>query len=76
MTTINTLRMQKCFGAGGFSEPFFVDCPNAERGTVFGCAFTTGLGGSATGSGMVSFFGAGAAVFGVGAVSAEGACAN
>src|SRR5258706_43276 len=45
------------WGAGGVSDPFFVDFPKEERGTVFGSLFTTGFGGSAAGSGIVSFFG-------------------
>src|SRR6185369_4127855 len=56
-------------GAGGVSEPFFVDFPNEESGTVFGSLLATGFGGSATGSGMASFFGAGAG----GAMGATGA---
>src|SRR3954451_18537939 len=46
-------------GAGGVSEPFFVDRPKFDNGTVFGSLFTTGFGGSAVGSGIASFFGAG-----------------
>src|SRR3954452_9422075 len=46
-------------GAGGVSEPFFVDRPKFDNGTVFGSIFTTGLGASAIGSGIAIFFGAG-----------------
>src|SRR3954463_575170 len=60
-------------GAGGVSEPFFDDLPNVEKGTVFGSLFTTGFGGSAIGSGIARFFGAGGAI-GVG-VTARGATA-
>src|SRR5436305_15295860 len=48
-------------GAGGVSEPFFVDRPKFDNGTVFGSLFATGFGGSAIGSGIASFFGAGGA---------------
>src|SRR5216684_1997081 len=61
------------WGVGGFSEPFFVDCPKGEWGTVFGSLSTTGLGGSATGSGIVSFWGAGAGGWGVRAIGVGGA---
>src|SRR3954454_12530006 len=60
-------------GAGGVSEPFLVDRPKFDNGTVFGSLFTTGFGGSAIGSGIASFFGAGGAI-GVG-VTARGATA-
>src|SRR4051794_36193954 len=49
-------------GAGGVSEPLFVDRPKFDNGTVFGSLFTTGFGGSAIGSGIASFFGAGGAI--------------
>src|SRR4051812_43399654 len=45
-------------GAGGVSEPFFVERPKLDNGTVFGSGFATGFGGSATGSAMATFFGA------------------
>src|SRR5436305_6248990 len=48
-------------GAGGVSEPRFVDRPKFDNGTVFGSLFTTGFGGSATGSAIATFFGAGGA---------------
>src|SRR4051812_48036611 len=49
-------------GAGGVSEPFFVDRPKFDNGTVFGSLFTTGFGASATGSGIVTFFGTAGAI--------------
>src|SRR4051795_6945497 len=60
-------------GAGGVSEPFLVERPKFDNGTVFGSLFTTGFGGSAIGSGIASFFGAGGAI-GVG-LTARGATA-
>src|SRR4051794_26569311 len=60
-------------GAGGVSEPFFVDRPKFDNGTVFGSLFTTGFGGSAIGSGIASLLGACGAI-GVG-VTARGATA-
>ncbi len=50
------------WGVGGVSDPFFVDRPKFDNGTVFGSLFTTGFGASTTGSGIVSFFGTGGAI--------------
>src|SRR3954469_19548159 len=45
-------------GCGGVSDPFLVERPKLENGTVFGSGFATGFGGSATGSAIATFFGA------------------
>ena len=58
-------------GAGGVSEPFFGDLPNAEKGTVFGSLFSTAFGCSAAGSGMVIFFGTGGGTTGGGATTPD-----
>src|SRR3954451_19510590 len=60
------------WGAGGVSEPFFVDFPNGENGTLFGSLFATGFGASGAGSGILIFSGVGGRVSGVGAKAGAG----